>query len=93
MLEILPSEVSNIQLPNIFENDILSEEEVDKLFDKIDNHIRINGNDNIEILLDMMDSEVLINKLKISKEEVTNMREAWHTLKNRRLGRGRNNLD
>lgn len=93
VLEILPSEVSNIQLPNIFENDILSEEEVDKLFDKIDNHIRINGNDNIEILLDMVDSEVLINKLKISKEEVTNMREAWHTLKNRRLGRGRNNLD
>lgn len=93
VLEILPSEVSNIQLPNIFENDIISEEEVEELFDKIDNHIRINGNDNIEMLLDNVDSEVLIKKLKLSEDEIADMRDAWNTLKNRRLGRGRNNSD
>ena len=42
VLEVLPSELSKVMLPNIFDNDLLTSEEIACLFDKIDQFVRKN---------------------------------------------------
>lgn len=89
VLEILPSEVSTILLPNIFENHIISEEETEEYFQKIDMFIRENDSDNIEVLLNELDEMILINKIGLSHSVVLEIRNAWRKLQNRRLYRGK----
>ena len=89
VLEILPSEVSKVMLPNIFENQILTDQEIKELFHKIDQYIRSNGNERIESLLDDIDRRILVKGIGMSKREITELRNAWNILKNRRLSRGK----
>ena len=89
VLEILPSEVSKIMLPNIFENDFITNQEIEELFHKIDHYIRKNNNEFIKPLLDEVDKKILVEKIGISKKEITELRNAWNTLRNRRLSRGK----
>lgn len=85
VLEILPGEVGNIRLPNIFDENLVPDSEIECLFNKIDRYIR-NKDDIIE-LLDMMDRAILVEKLGLEKEEVKLLKDAWITLRNRRLQR------
>lgn len=89
VLEILPSEVSKVMLPNIFENQILTDQEIKELFHKIDQYIRSNGNERIESLLDDIDKRILVKGIGMSQREITELRNAWNILKNRRLSRGK----
>lgn len=89
VLEILPSEVSKVMLPNIFENQILTDQEIKELFHKIDQYIRSNGNERIESLLDDIDRRILVKGIGMSQREITELRNAWNILKNRRLSRGK----
>lgn len=86
VLEILPGEVGKILLPNIFNIFLISDEEIDILFNTIDQYIR--SHDDIIELLDIMDREILINKLNVTENEVRRYRSAWISLRNRRLVRG-----
>lgn len=86
VLEILPGEVGKILIPNIFEDGGISDDEIEHLFNIIDQYIR-NNNDIIGIL-DTVDRAILINKLGITEEEVMKYRNAWIRLRNRRLMRG-----
>lgn len=89
VLEILPSEVSKVMLPDIFENQILTDQEIKELFHKIDQYIRSNGNERIESLLDDIDRRILVKGIGMSQREITELRNAWNILKNRRLSRGK----
>lgn len=86
VLEILPGEVGNIMLPKIFDPQIISDDEVEKLFCYTDGYIR--NHDDILELLEINDREILINKLGFTNEDVTRFRNAWLTLRNRRMIRG-----
>ena len=86
VLEILPREVGEILLPNIFETDIISDDEVEKLFKIIDQYIR--NNTDIINLLKIMDTKILIDRLHFTEKQVDLFRSAWITLRNRRLVRG-----
>ncbi|MCH5263410.1 MAG: class I SAM-dependent methyltransferase [Lachnospiraceae bacterium] len=86
VLEILPGEVGKILLPNIFDEEIVPDDEIERLFDMTDQYIR-NNNDIIE-LLETIDREILINRLGITEDEVMIYRSAWISLRNRRLVRG-----
>nr|MCR5674473.1 class I SAM-dependent methyltransferase [Lachnospiraceae bacterium] len=82
VLEILPGEVGNIILTNIFSEEVISNREVDALFQRIDSFIRQNGSDNIEQLLDETDRRILIDVAGLSRDEVGILRSAWKRLKN-----------
>lgn len=86
VLEILPGEVGKVLLPNIFDRKCISDEEVERLFLKIDQHIR--NNTDIIDLLKIMDTEILIGKLNFTETQVDLFRSAWINLRNRRLVRG-----
>ena len=88
VLEILPGEVGNIMLTDIFQSERISDQEVEVLFQRIDTFIRENGSDNIERLLDEMDQRILVGVGGLSQEDVCSIRAAWNRLKNRRLLRG-----
>lgn len=92
VLEILPSEVSKVMLPNIFDSTFISDQEIEELFHKIDYYIRNNRNEYIEPLLDEIDRRILIEKLALNLEDITELRDAWNMLRNRRLARGKNDL-
>lgn len=92
VLEILPSEVSKVMLPNIFDSTFISDQEIEELFHKIDYYIRNNRNEYIEPLLDEIDRRILIEKFALSLEDITELRDAWNMLRNRRLARGKNDL-
>lgn len=84
VLEILPGELEKVTIPNL-ENVAFTEEELNNLITKIDYIIRHNGD--INEVLDLVDNAVLINKLNISQESVTEFKRIWNLLKNRRLNR------
>lgn len=86
VLEILPGEVGRILLPNIFDETIITDDEIDSLLDTIDRYIR-NHDDVIE-LLKITDKKILIEKLGATEDEVLKYRSAWINLRNRRLVRG-----
>ena len=92
VLEILPSEVSKVMLPDIFESTFMNDQEIEGLFHEIDHYIRNNGNDNIEPLLDEIDRRILIERMALSIENITELRDAWNMLRSRRLARGKNDL-
>lgn len=75
VLTFEPTEVEELPLP-ILENKLD--------FDKIDQLIR---EDKIEEVLDIIDNELLIKQLKLSKNEVLELRNIWKKLSNRRLNR------
>lgn len=93
VLEILPGEVGNIMLTDIFQNDKISDQDVEILFQRIDSFIRENGSENIELLLDEMDQRILIGVAGMAQEDVRSIRAAWNRLKNRRLQRGGRIID
>lgn len=83
VLEILPGEVGEVFVPKL-EN--ISLETVRELLIKIDKIIR-NGN-NIEQVLDIVDSEVLVSLLGVEDEMCKSARVIWKKLQKRRLKRG-----
>ena len=83
VLEILPREVGEVFVPKL-EN--ISLETVRELLIKIDKLIR-NG-DNIEQVLDIVDSEVLVSLLEVEDEMCKSARVIWKKLQKRRLKRG-----
>ncbi|RAZ81522.1 class I SAM-dependent methyltransferase [Planococcus halotolerans] len=87
VLEILPRELENVRIPNLFDIDI-EEEIVDMLFDALNNTIREERN--IEEALDLIDELILVDRLNFSREDIQAFRGIWHKLKSRRLGRGIN---
>ena len=82
VLEILPSEMGKIMLPNL---DNIKEEICNSLLKQIDKIVR--ENDDIEKALDIVDSEVLINFLGIDSEWCKECRVIWKKLRNRRIRR------
>ena len=86
VLEILPGEVGNIRLPNIFDEGFITDEEVDDLFNTIDEYIR--NNDDIIGLLEITDREILQDRFGFGENDVETFRNAWLTLRHRRLARG-----
>ena len=86
VLEILPGEVGNIRLPNIFDEGFITDEEVDDLFNTIDEYIR--NNDDIIGLLEITDRAILQDRFGFGENDVETFRNAWLTLRQRRLARG-----
>lgn len=85
VLEVLPSELSKVMLPNIFDNDLLTSEEIACLFDKIDQFVRKNKDKNIDSLIEEIDKSILIDKLKMSQQIVFELNNAWKFLQNKRI--------
>ena len=85
VLELLPSEVSKIMLPNI---DNISDEKTDRLLNIVNDYVE--NNKNIEELLDIIDKEILIDELKIDKNIIDNFRKIWKMYLIRRKNRGKN---
>lgn len=86
VLEVLPSEVSKIMIPDI---DKISDEKTDKLLKIVNDYVE--NNKNIEELLDILDKEILINELKIDKNIIDEFRNIWKIYLYRRKNRGNNN--
>ena len=86
VLEILPGEVSNIMIPNLHELEGMGDEEIGELVDMIDRHVR--GNTDILGVLDIIDRRILVEMLGMNMNDVLEMRDAWLTLRSRRLYRG-----
>ncbi|MED0827670.1 class I SAM-dependent methyltransferase [Bacillus pacificus] len=86
VLEILPSEVEKIMLPNLFDIDI-GQAQLDELLEMIDQHVR--NNDDILGILPEIDRRVLVEMLNIPERVVLSFRNMWLTLRERRLQRGR----
>lgn len=85
VLEILPRELESVTIPNI--NDMIIEEEiVNELFESLNTAIRENRD--IEEILDSIDRTLLVERLNIPDHVVSQCREIWHKLKNRRINRG-----
>ena len=83
VLEILPSEMGNILIPDVKE---LPDEKLKSLLLEVDNIVR-NDND-IEIALDLVDKELLENTLHIDEQICQQARQIWKKMQKRRLGRG-----
>jgi len=86
VLEILPREVGNIILPDLSN---FSAERTKLLLELIDNVVR-NG-ESIEIALDIIDDEVLVGHIGLSKKMCNEFRVIWKKLMERRKGRGNKN--
>ena len=85
VLEVLPSELSKVMLPNIFDNDLPTNKEVDHLFNKIDNFVRTNEDKKIDLLIEEIDNFILIDKLQMPKQIVFEINKSWKTLQNKRI--------
>lgn len=85
VLEVLPSELSKVMLPNIFDNDLPTNKEVDHLFNKIDNFVRTNEDKKIDLLIEEIDNFILIDKLQMPKQMVFEINKSWKTLQNKRI--------
>ena len=85
VLEVLPSELSKVMLPNIFDNDLLTNKEVDHLFNKIDNFVRTNEDKKIDLLIEEIDNFILIDKLQTPKQIIFEINKSWKTLQNKRI--------
>lgn len=82
VLEILPGEVGNIYVPKL---DNISEDKVKSLLEKVDDIVR--RNDDITKALDLVDDEILVAELGISKTLCNEARGIWKKLQKRRLKR------
>ena len=82
VLEILPGEVGNIYVPKL---DNISEDKVKSLLEKVDDIVR--RNDDITKALDLVDDEILVTELGISKALCNEARGIWKKLQKRRLKR------
>lgn len=82
VLEILPGEVGNIYVPKL---DNISEDKVRSLLEKVDDIVR--RNDDITKALDLVDDEILVAELGISKTLCNEARGIWKKLQKRRLKR------
>ena len=82
VLEILPGEVGNIYVPKL---DNISEDKVRSLLEKVDDIVR--RNDDITKALDLVDDEILVTELGISKTLCNEARGIWKKLQKRRLKR------
>ncbi|MBS8266419.1 class I SAM-dependent methyltransferase [Mesobacillus boroniphilus] len=85
VLEILPRELENVRIPNIFDL-VIEDEIVDMLFNFLNQTIREERN--IEEALNLIDEVLLIERMGYTRETVNSLRGVWHRLKNRRLSRG-----
>ena len=83
VLEILPGEMGNILLPKL---DDIDEGTCRSLLKRIDAIVR--EDDNIEKALDIVDKEVLIDRLEINIEWCEKARIIWKKMQRRRLSRG-----
>lgn len=84
VLEVLPSEASNIYLPAIKK---MTKEKMLMILSKIDEMIR--NNIEIEDVLNYSDREILINGLGLEYDYIMKFRKIWKTLQQRRLNRGK----
>lgn len=83
VLEILPGEMGNIMLPRIGNIDLKLRNSMIKRVDHI-----IRNDEDIELALDIVDSELLVNILGIEPKLCSECRNIWKKLQKRRLGRG-----
>ena len=83
VLEILPGEVGEIVVPKL---DTVPDEIVDSVLTEIDSIIR--KNDDIESVLDIVDTEIMEVYLGITQDFCSEARDIWKKLQARRLGRG-----
>lgn len=83
VLEILPSEMGNILIPDVKE---LPKEKLESLLLEVDNIVR--NDKDIEIALDLVDKELLENTLHIDEQICQQARQIWEKMQKRRLGRG-----
>lgn len=84
VLEILPTEASNILLPNL---EKLPDEITNDLLETINKNVK--NNYDIRITLDLIDKEILNKYLHISFDDICKFREIWECMSSRRLERGR----
>lgn len=82
VLEILPKEVGSMMLPDLFSLEF-EEGAIEEHLRFIDDAIR--SNSNIEIVLDRIDSAILVNELGLAPEMCQSCRRIWKTLQKRRL--------
>lgn len=82
VLEVLPSEVELIIVPDLHDLDDLTAK---KLLSKIDKAIRTNKN--IEKVLDEVDQKILIEHIGLTPHEAALFRDVWKRLMNRRHAR------
>ena len=83
VLEILPGEVGNILVPRLDNIPIGIVRQVLKEVDQI-----VRADESIEKALDMVDEEILINRVGIDEKLCTDARNIWKKLQRRRLKRG-----
>lgn len=88
VLEILPGEVSKIILPDLRDRNLIHDDTVEELINMVDGYCR--NNDDILGILDEIDRRVLVDIIGMNMNDVIEFRQMWLTLRNRRLGRGRN---
>lgn len=89
VLEILPKEAGRVIMPNLSNRELISDDLVNKLVNDIDSYVRESSD--IEGILDEIDERILVDVMGIRRETVLAFRKMWITLRDRRLGRGRNN--
>lgn len=82
VLEILPGEVGNILVPRLDNIPIGIVRQVLKEVDQI-----VRADESIEKALDMVDEEILINRVGIDEKLCTDARNIWKKLQRRRLKR------
>ncbi|MEG1416815.1 MAG: class I SAM-dependent methyltransferase, partial [Clostridium sp.] len=87
VLEILPSEVGSIILPDLRCDNLIDDKTVDELIKLIDTYVR--SNNDILGILDEIDKKVLVEILGLSMDMVLQFREIWINLRSRRLNRGK----
>lgn len=87
VLEILPKEVGRIVLPNLNNREIINDQLVNELINKIDMYVR--NNNDITSILDEIDEYILVQKLGLRKDVVVRFREMWLRLRERRMLRGK----
>lgn len=87
VLEILPKEASKIIIPDLTDRELIDDELVNNLINKIDNYIRYNSD--IEGILDEIDEYILVKKMGLKKETVLQFRNMWLKLRERRIIRGK----
>lgn len=88
VLEILPGEVSKIILPDLRNENLIDDDTVEELINIVDEYCR--NNDDILGILDEIDRRILVDIIGMNMNDVIEFRQMWLTLRNRRLGRGRN---
>ena len=89
VLEILPGELEKMMFVNVFDESVISDQEIEIMFCEIDRLLRNSTNDDIIDVIDYMDNYLLIDKMKFENEDLTKFRHIWLKLRDRRLSRGK----